>query len=490
MIRTYTAIVISAALMLPVTASAGGYIVGEIDSQISGRGGAATALQGTASAVFFNPANLTSIEGFQARIGISAIFPRWRFEATTPGQKNAKTINNGSTPPNFSAAYKLGNLGFGDLAAGVGVYVPYGASFKWPANWAGRQDLQEIGLQIWEISPVLALRPSEMFSIGVGLRVLPGKVYLRQAIPLGAGTGYDGSVELSGAGTAVSWSAGVSIWGFENLSLGLSWRAPAILKVSGQSDVDLPPPYDTLARDRDVRARINLPQVLRLGAVYDIIPDVLNVSADIELQQWSVFKQLKFVLTDPTDGSEEKVVQTRNAQDSITFHLGGEYEIFDGLAVRAGYVYDEKILPEETVNPAPPDSDRHVITAGVSYVLDDWLGFHMHYAHVFFVRRTSTTAPFPGTWEGGHGAATMAFVAGLSISASFDLAPVFTHKADPAQTQPSAASVVEDEAPESPTPDTTQPQPSALDIVEDEAPEPLTPDTTQTQPSAPTTEGQ
>ena len=414
---TLTAVVAAA----PLTARAGGYIISEMDSRAAGRGNAAAALEGP-SAVFFNPANIVNLKGVHATAGISLLLPRFRFDHPDPGQENARTVAEPSLPPNLSVTYHLGDMGFGDLAAGLGVYVPYGASLRWPRTWAGREQVQEISLRAVEISPVIALRPSPMFAVGVGLRVLPSEVYLRRAVRFGSEL--EGDVEMAGTGTDFAASAGITIWGFENLSLALTWRSEAILRFRGQSDFEFPPPFDTEARDRPVRARLPLPQVFRLGANYDIIPDELSVSADIEFQQWSAFRKLRIAFENG-DGTDEIVAEDRNAQDSITFHIGGEYKIMDGLYVRAGYVYDEKTLPEETVNPAPPDSDRHVVSVGASYVWDGWLGFHAHYGQAFFTPRVSASSPFPGRWEGGWGGATVAFIAGIGVSASFDLAPVF-----------------------------------------------------------------
>lgn len=421
--RGLLGLALAAGLALPGSAQAGGYIISEYDSEIAGRGGAGAALAVSPSAVIYNPANLAKLEGLQLRAGVSFIMPRWRFEPQDPDASSARSINEVSYPPNMSLSYNFGNFGFGDLAAGVGIYVPYGSSFSWPDNWVGREEVQEISLRVFEITPAIAYRPSEMFSVGVGLRVLPGDVYLRRAVRFGSAQ--EGTVELSGTGTEVGVSAGVTIDGFENLSFALTWRSNVIFHARGQSNFDFPPPFDTEAVDRPVRTRLKLPQVFRIGAFYDAIPGTLNFSADLQFQQWSEFTQLRIVFENP-DGTEEAIVSRRDAKDSITFSIGGEYIIFEGLAVRAGYAYDERTLPEETVNPAPPDSDRHVLSLGASYEWDGWLGAHVNFASVWFTPRETNLAPLRGTYTGGHGADVTAFIAGITLSAKFDLAPLGT----------------------------------------------------------------
>lgn len=427
---------LAGALLLPRAASAGGYIISEMDSAMAGRGGAAAAVQDSPSAVFFNPANITALDGLQARVGMSLIFPAFKYQPQDSRGSEAGTVTTPVYPPSVSLTYKLGNLGFGDLAAGFGFYVPYGSTMGWPGDWDGRAEIQDISLRVFEISPVIALKPNETFSIGVGLRILPGEVYMKRAV--GFGSMAEGDVAMAGSATEVGFSAGVSIWGFENLTLALTWRSPVIMRFTGTGDFDFPAPFDTEARDSNMRVRLKLPQVFRLGAAYEIIQDTLNVSADLQFQQWSAYRILKINFEDD-DGNDWKTeIAERNSEDSITFSAGVEWVIFEGLAVRAGYAFDERTLPEESVNPAPPDSDRHVLALGASYTWDKWLSFHAHFSNAFFVTRESNTASFPGTWSGGHPADTMAYIFGLSVGVNFDVSPLFTHEAAPATGGPAA----------------------------------------------------
>ncbi len=405
----------------PALASAGSIAVSEFDAIASGRGAAATALYTSPSAIFYNPANITRLDGLQLNAGATALMPRWEY-APIDGAADATTKSNaGVVPPPFlSMSYKLGDQGFGDLSAGLGLYVPYGSAFGWPDDWAGRAEVQEISLQVFEVSPVIAWRPHPAVAVGAGFRFLPSTVYLRQAVEFGAET--SGQVEMKGRANGLGASAGLSVWPSEGLSLGFSWRSPVTLRFHGESDFEFPPPFDTEARDRTVDTEIPLAQVYRFGVAYDISPE-LNVSADVEYQLWSAFEELRIVFTDAA-GATEEVASPRDSRNSVTVHTGAEYKIAPKVAVRAGYAYDQKTLPEETVNPAPPDSDRHVVMLGGSYWWDRF-GVHAFVGNAFFVKRTALTSDFPGEWRGGWPLGTMAYLAGLSVSAALDVPPAW-----------------------------------------------------------------
>ena len=53
--------------------------------------------------------------------------------------------------------------------------------------------------------------------------------------------------------------------------------------------------------------------------------------------------------------------------DVISIRIGGEYALGDSWALRAGYVWDESPVPDETRSPELPGSDRQMLMAGVGW---------------------------------------------------------------------------------------------------------------------------
>jgi long-subunit fatty acid transport protein len=174
---------------------------------------------------------------------------------------------------------------------------------------------------------------------------------------------------------------------------------------------------------------VPLAQVVRLGVALDVVPRRLNLSADLQYQLWSTFKSLDVRFLN-ADGTETVSASPRDSQDSLVFNVGGEVRIIEGFAVRAGYAYDEHTLPEATVNPAPPDSNKHVLAVGASYDFRHF-GINAHFSNVFFAPRTALRSDFPGTWTGAHAGGTMAYTFGLSVTANLDVGLAFGNSLAP-----------------------------------------------------------
>jgi long-subunit fatty acid transport protein len=194
------------------------------------------------------------------------------------------------------------------------------------------------------------------------------------------------------------------------------------LTFEGQSNFTFPPPFDTEADDRDVEAKLNLPDRYVLGVAYELLPKQLTLVGDVTFERWSSFKQLRIDFLNE-DGTRDVQRDIRNGKDVVQFKAGAEYKFGQVAAVRAGYVFDPTIADEEYVGAAPPDSNTHVVALGGSYYYGNWLGFHAHAMAAIFAARESLTSSFPAEWRGGY-AGSKAFLFGLSISAKLDAGPV------------------------------------------------------------------
>jgi long-chain fatty acid transport protein len=58
-----------------------------------------------------------------------------------------------------------------------------------------------------------------------------------------------------------------------------------------------------------------------------------------------------------------------------------------GISASAGYIYSEKSVPNESFNPAIPDSNRHIFSAGVGQHYDQF-NWSFAYQYTYGPKRT------------------------------------------------------------------------------------------------------
>jgi long-chain fatty acid transport protein len=82
---------------------------------------------------------------------------------------------------------------------------------------------------------------------------------------------------------------------------------------------------------------------------------------------WSSYDELKVNLTNPivVNGVlTNTIVTPKNWHDAWAFRFGANYEVREGMKLRAGYIYDLTPVPDKTFDPQVPDANRHIFTVG------------------------------------------------------------------------------------------------------------------------------
>jgi long-chain fatty acid transport protein len=84
--------------------------------------------------------------------------------------------------------------------------------------------------------------------------------------------------------------------------------------------------------------------------------------------------------------------------DVWTVKVGLEYRITDAVALRTGYTYAETPVPEETLSPAHPDADQHMLNVGFGYRMNKWVA-DFFYTASFFEERKVNNNVLSGKYE-------------------------------------------------------------------------------------------
>ena len=64
--------------------------------------------------------------------------------------------------------------------------------------------------------------------------------------------------------------------------------------------------------------------------------------------------------------------QPKDYEDTIAYRLGGQYQLSDKWALRAGYLMEKTPIPEDTYEPRLPDGDRTGYSIGAGYAEGSW----------------------------------------------------------------------------------------------------------------------
>ena len=156
---------------LPLTLSANGFRLADQDAFATARGEAFVATADNPSAIYYNPAGITQLEGEDLRSGIYGIYldPSYNPPGSAANGGNTyHSSDNLAAVPQFFYSYTPKNL---PLSFGLGVYAPYGGSISWPDDTGFRTVATQGKLTYLTLNPVVAVKLLPSLSLGGGLMV-------------------------------------------------------------------------------------------------------------------------------------------------------------------------------------------------------------------------------------------------------------------------------------------------------------------------------
>lgn len=374
---------------------AGGFQIGTQNARAMGMAGAFVGMASDASAIYFNPAGLSNVRGFNLVFGTTLIMPTVDFTGPTPLTTKTTTVARTFTPINFYGAYAVNDK----WTVGVGVFNPFGLGSEWPDGWIGKSLAVKTEIQTFYVNPTIAYKVNEYFSVGVGFSFVISKVTVVQAIdippiPLAPGVNLPAAnnvkITLDGPGDP----SFVINFGFlfkpdDKFSFGFSFRNGTELNFSGDVTFDGLPDKPTgflighsnLFPAGKVKATIPMPYDIRAGVTYNATKD-FTLNVDLMFVGWSSYKTLNGIL-DKTTAVWKNLMAPKYYENTTTFRIGGEYRIKD-LALRAGYVRDGSPIPTKYMDPSLPGADRNEFTLGIGYQFTPMIRADAAYQYISF----------------------------------------------------------------------------------------------------------
>jgi long-chain fatty acid transport protein len=337
-------------------ATAGGIYANEYGTPEMGTAGAgaeASALDASTAIPFYNPAGMTRLEGDQVIVAAGALLATVEFEldpATTFSGGNGGDA--GGTIPILTAAWVHS---FSDrFKLGIALFGAAGAALDYDPDWAGRKQVQSTEILALSLSPTLAYRVNDWFSIGGGLNIVATSLDLNlEGLLPGSQIGIDGT------DTQVSFNLSMMFEPSKSTRIGLSYVSETEFDYAG----------DITRTPRDLTAPANttltLAQTLRLGIHYDISPTVAIVGT-LGWEDWSALKN-QFVSV----GEVGPATLPRNWDDTYRIGAGVHLRLSDPWLLRFGVNYDTSPTKAEDRTADLPVDTQLRLAAGIQNKTSD-----------------------------------------------------------------------------------------------------------------------
>jgi long-chain fatty acid transport protein len=346
-----------------------GFRIPDQDAFATARGEAFVATADNASAIYYNPAGLTQLEGQNLRGGVYGLYFNPRYTSPSTGQtfNNEKDLH---AIPQVFYSWTLDSL---PLALGLGVYSPYGLSSEWDQDTGFRKVATEGSITTYTINPTVAWRVLPNLSLGAGLRVNYGEVDLKQGI-FWPSQAFD-QFHIKGDGWALGYDVGVLWKPHEKIALGAAFKSTTSFNFEGHTDyynnVAYPPGVGAVPAFPDQSAGANTEWELPLNVVCGISyrPTTnWNFEFDADYTDWS---SLGTETIHQASGGVLNLPQSLplklNWQGSWYYEFGATRYLANGWSVSGGYIYNENSVPDATYNPLVADLDRHFISVGAGH---------------------------------------------------------------------------------------------------------------------------
>jgi long-chain fatty acid transport protein len=351
-------------------AQSSGFLIYEHGAAAMGMAGAFVSIANNATAVFHNPAGMAWLQGTQVSLGSTIIkpvgslsLPNW----PDPTYKNVKQLDQTFLAPNFYLTHKFGDK----LAAGIGVFAPYGLGTKWPTKYPLRYLGTSNDMQTIFVNPAISYKVNENLAFGAGISYIHSSLSLNLVRRVEIGPYWTGDVpaSLDGAtGDAVAFNAGV-LYKAEKFSFGLTYRSNFDIKYKGDITLDtagVPAPFKPFVPTTgDVQTTFKFPDIFTAGVSFNLT-DALLLAFDAQYYTWNRYDKYVIDITYPSGPAEPETV-LENWKNTLLARLGLQYQLNESLALRGGVMYDWTPQPVESIDPNLPDANRYALTLGLGY---------------------------------------------------------------------------------------------------------------------------
>lgn len=402
--KIHHSIYVTMLLALPLNALAGGFGVTVQSGSIGGNAATGHALAEDASAMWYNPALLSSLEGKQVNGGLSFVHTKLdvvNTGSTTPASGalvfpivGDNTVDPGGTSITPSLFYKR-DLGKQGMAFGLGINVPFGVNTEYENDSFTRYEATESQLKTVNINPAISYRVNEKFDVGAGLNLQIGQATLgrkldsfllcTQSAPTATCQGvfggasnqsFDNDVTIEADGIGYGVNAGFAYRPNQQITVSVGLRSSVNYDLEGDADFELNQTFLTLLGgnasgvglvDQDAEASLKMPASASFAFAREL-SNKLTIHGDVTWTQWSSVPEIRIKF--PNTTLSDSVTNTQ-WDDTTRVGLGMTYKMTPKTTLRTGIALDPTPTPgPENRTPRAPSSDNLWLSGGVSHQIN------------------------------------------------------------------------------------------------------------------------
>lgn len=380
--------------LLAGSAMAAGFQINEQGARAMGQAMAFAARADDPSAIYYNPAGITQLEGTQFYFGGTAIIGNTTWTDVDGSEIDSR--DRWEFPMHMYVTQQINDQWY----FGLGVFVPYGLSKGWPDNFPGVYDSKEARLLSFCFNPNIAYKINERVSIAAGFDYyhtegrLDRELYLQGLSNLIFG-GYplsDGYFSAIVKSDDFGWNAGVRVMLNDDWAVGASYRSQVNTHLEG--DLELTVPYTSVPQidgtlaalfpSQQASTSITLPDTFFIGVGGNVTKQY-ETEIDVQWCGWSDYSVLPF------DFSQETLVlqdskSVKDWADTWALRWGNEFHYNETSDIRFGMYYDSNPTPDATLDPILPDNDRFSLQVGYGWHKGK-MYFDVAYMYLYFFKR-------------------------------------------------------------------------------------------------------
>lgn len=434
-----------------------------------------------ASIGWYNPAGLVLLKNQQVLLGGVGVFPSSRLTGTStytsgiplpsvPAQNYTQNFTNLQTAKNALVPSLHYALPLNERAAfGISIVSPFGLSTDYPQNSHVRYSATLSKFETFNVSPEIAGRLTDHFSVGLGVDLQYARVKFNTMIGAPAYLQFlrslnepvtpftlDSSSNNSGDSFGVGFHAGVMFMFDDNHTrIGLNYQSAVSHQFNGTSRLTGPfadplgnfslpleaNPNAQFTSDALYSNPIQLPQVVTLSAYRDLNQKIALLGS-VVYTGWHSFKAITLnnvAVGLPAVPSGYIVQKTYDAttiedyRDTWRFAVGANYHVNDQWMLRVGGGYDQTPTVNFARDVRLPDCDRWALSVGAHYQVIPSVGIDAGYTYLFASNNPNidttqvfTTTPIRTSYNVNATAKNSAQLVGLQVVWKIDQAKAVT----------------------------------------------------------------